>query len=157
MIESYFLNGHHDLNGAWVYQIEPAFQEFMEKFQNAVVLYEHFSETLRYTVHRFRKSDSVQRKFGSDRPKVHIETVQHRMEDEPQLPLKQLSQQTDLSVSTCQRIDRKDLEDSVTAERKILGVFIYQFHDDELARGYFNKTRLHPIQHGRLFVICNNF
>jgi hypothetical protein len=39
------------------------------------------------------------------------------VEDERQLSLGQLSQQTDLTVSTCQRIVRKDLEDSVTAER----------------------------------------
>jgi hypothetical protein len=30
----------------------------MEKFPNAVVLYEHFSETLRYTVDSFRKGGS---------------------------------------------------------------------------------------------------
>jgi hypothetical protein len=50
-------------------------------------------------------------------------------------------------VSTCQRIDRKDLEDSVTAERyrkDILGVFIDQFHDDELARGYFQQDGATP-------------
>jgi hypothetical protein len=61
VIEFYFRNGHE--NGVLVYQTEPAFQEFTEKFPN--VLYEHFSETLRYTVHRFRESGSVQRKSGS--------------------------------------------------------------------------------------------
>jgi hypothetical protein len=72
---------------------------------------------LRYTVHRFRESGSVQRKPGSGRPKVrteeNIETDQRRMEDEPQLSLWQLSQQAELSVSTSQRIVRKDLKDSV--------------------------------------------
>jgi hypothetical protein len=38
-----------------VYQIKPAFQEFTEKFPN-VILYEKFSETLRYTFHSFRES-----------------------------------------------------------------------------------------------------
>jgi glycerol-3-phosphate O-acyltransferase len=59
--------------------------------------------------------------------------------------LRQLSQQTELSVSTCQKIVRKDLDDSVTAERyrnNILDVFINQ---------------LQLAQHGRLFVICGNF
>jgi hypothetical protein len=32
MIESYFRNSHQDENGAWIYQIEPAFQEFKENF-----------------------------------------------------------------------------------------------------------------------------
>jgi hypothetical protein len=51
------------------------------------------------------------------------------VEDEPQLSLRQLSQQTELSVSTCEKIVRKDLEDSVTAEC---------FHSQLLlALGYF--------------------
>jgi hypothetical protein len=49
---------------------------------------------------------------GSARFKVrteeNIETVERQMEDEPQLSLRQLSQQIELSVSTCQRIVRKD-------------------------------------------------
>jgi hypothetical protein len=48
MIESYFRNGQQDENGTWVYQIAPAFQEFTENFPNVAVLYEQFSETLRY-------------------------------------------------------------------------------------------------------------
>jgi hypothetical protein len=40
----------------------------------------------------------------------NIETVERQMEDKPQLSLRQLSQQTELSVSTCQRIVRKDLD-----------------------------------------------
>jgi hypothetical protein len=59
--------------------IHDGVSEFTEKFPN--VLYEHFSETLRYTVHRFRKSGSVQRKPGSGRIEKNIETVQRRMED----------------------------------------------------------------------------
>jgi hypothetical protein len=49
---------------------------------------------------------------------------------------------TELSVSTCQRIVRKDLDDSVTAERyrnNILDVFINQLYDDELAQGYLQQ------------------
>jgi hypothetical protein len=110
----------------WTYQIQPAFQEFTEKFPN--VLYEQCCETLRYTFHRFRERGSVQRKPGPKvRTEENIETVQRRMEDEPQLSFRRLSQQTELSVSTYQRIVRKDLEDSVTAERyrnNILDVFI---------------------------------
>jgi hypothetical protein len=49
---------------------------------------------------------------GSARFKVrteeNIETVERQMEDEPQLSLRQLSQQIELSLSTCQRIVRKD-------------------------------------------------
>jgi hypothetical protein len=67
-----------------------------------------------HTVHTFGES-------GSARPKVrseeNIDTVQRQMEDERQLSLGQLSQQTELTVPTCQRIVQKDLEDLVTAER----------------------------------------
>jgi hypothetical protein len=57
MIESYFRNGQQDENGTWVYQMAPAFQEFTEKFPNVAVLYEQFSETLRYTVRTFQSED----------------------------------------------------------------------------------------------------
>jgi hypothetical protein len=70
------------------------------------------------------------------------------------LSLRQLSQQTELSVSICQRIVRKDLEDSVTAERyrnNILHVFTI---NSNWLKGIFNKMGL---QHARLFVICGNF
>jgi hypothetical protein len=94
----------------------------------------------------------------SARPKVrteeNIETVKRQMEDEPQLSLRQLSQQTELSVLICQRIVRKDLEDLVTAERyrnNILDVFTI---NSNWLKGIFNKTRL---QHARIFVICGNF
>jgi hypothetical protein len=76
------------------------------------------------------------------------------MEDEPQLSLRQLSQQTELSVLICQRIVRKNLEDLVTAERyrnNILDVFTI---NSNWLKGIFNKTRL---QHARIFVICGNF
>jgi glycerol-3-phosphate O-acyltransferase len=69
------------------------------------------------------------------------------VEDEPQLSLRQLSQQTELSVSTCERIVRKDHEDLVTAERyrnNILDVFTVNSY---WLKGIFNKTRL---QHARL-------
>jgi hypothetical protein len=69
------------------------------------------------------------------RTEENIDTVQRQMEDEPQLSLGQLSQQIELTVSVCQRIVRKDLEDSVTAERywnNILDVFINQL---QLAQG----------------------
>jgi methylphosphotriester-DNA--protein-cysteine methyltransferase len=80
-----------------------------------------------HTFHIFRES-------YRSRPKVrtqeNIDTVQR---------LGQLLQQTELTVSTCQRIVRKDLEDSVTAERywnNILDVFINQL---QLAQGYFQQ------------------
>jgi hypothetical protein len=76
------------------------------------------------------------------------------VEDELQLSLRQLSQQTELSVSIRQRIVRKDLEDSVTAERyrnNILDVFTI---NSNWLNGIFNKTGL---QHARFFVICGIF
>jgi 4-hydroxy-3-methylbut-2-enyl diphosphate reductase IspH len=88
------------------------------------------------------------------RTEENVETVERQMEDKSQLSLRQLSQQTELSVSTCERIVRKDLEDSVTAERyrnNILDVFTVNSY---WLKGIFNKTGL---QHARLFVICGNF
>jgi hypothetical protein len=85
-----------------------------------------------HMVHTFRESGSVQRKPGKPLPKVrteeNIETVQSQMEDAPQLSLRQLSQQTELSVSTAERY-----------RNNILDVFINQLNDDELAQGYFQQ------------------
>jgi hypothetical protein len=81
------------------------------------------------------------------------------MENEPQLSLRQLSQQTERSVSTYQRIV-KDLEDSVTAERyrkNIFDVFNNQLHDDELAHGYFQQDVATSHTARGLFVICGRY
>jgi hypothetical protein len=93
----------------------------------------------------------------SARPKVgteeNIETVK-RERRTPIISLRQLSQQTELSVSTCERIVRKDLEDSVTAERyrnNILDVFTM---NSNWLKGISNKTGL---QHARLRNLCQFF
>jgi uncharacterized protein YihD (DUF1040 family) len=78
---------------------------------------------------------------------------------EPQLSLRQLSQQTERSVSTYQRIV-KDLEDSVTAERyrkNIFDVFNNPLHDDELAHGYFQQDVATSHTARGLFVICGRY
>jgi hypothetical protein len=59
-----------------------------------------------HTVHTFGESDSVQRKPENLRfvlRKIPIDTVQRQMEDERQLSLRQLSQQTELTMATCQQ------------------------------------------------------
>lgn len=113
MVESYFRNGHKANNGEWVYEIQPALQEFQEKFPNVPVLYSEFVYALKHSVNSFREGLGVQRKPGSGRPKVrteeNIQVVERQMEDDPHLSLRRLSQRTDLSFSTCQRIVRQDL------------------------------------------------
>jgi hypothetical protein len=104
--------------------------------------------------HTFRESDSVQQKCSTQSSYWEKYWDCQNLQDEPQLSLRQLSQQTELSVSICQRIARKDLEDSVTAERyrnNILDVFTI---NSNWLKGIFNNTEL---QHARLFVICGNF
>jgi AraC-like DNA-binding protein len=117
-----------------------------------------------HTVHTFRESGSVQRKPGSGRAKVrteeNIETVQCRMEDELQIAVRELSQHTELSVSTYQRIIRKDFGDSVQLKGTGTTFLMFSLSNSTMMNwilGIFNKTGLQPIQHGRLFVICGNF
>jgi hypothetical protein len=88
--------------------------------------------------HTFRESGSVQRK-PKVRTEENIETVQGRMEDEPQLSLRQLLQQTELSVSTCQRIVRT-------------GTFFMFSAMMNWLMSIFNKTGLQSIQHGGNFL-----
>jgi hypothetical protein len=76
-----------------------------------------------------------------------------------QLSLGQLSQQTELTVSTCQRIVPNDLEDSVTAERywnNILDVFINQLQSGQ---GYFQQDgatarEIFDLHLRRLIITC---
>jgi hypothetical protein len=87
------------------------------------------------------------------RTEENVDTVQRQMEDEPQLSLGQLSQQTELTVSTCQRIVRKDHGDSVKAEKywtNILDVFINQLHND--GSGVFSTRRSYSTGDSSLFV-----
>jgi hypothetical protein len=87
-----------------------------------------------HTFHTFRESYRSRAKV---RTQENFNTVQRQMEEERQLSLGQLLQQTELTVSTCQRI--VVVEDSVTAERywnNILDVFINQL---QLAQGYFQQ------------------
>jgi hypothetical protein len=58
------------------------------------------------TIHTCRESDSVQWKPGDLRfvlRKIPIDTVQRQVEDERQLSLRQLSQQTEITMATCQQ------------------------------------------------------
>jgi hypothetical protein len=132
-----FRNGPQDENGSWVYQIEPAFQELTEKISN-VVLYEHFSETLRYTVHRFRESGSlevVDLRFVL-RKILRLSNVEWKTN--PNYLSGNCRSRLSYQCQLCQRIVRNYLEDSVTAERywnNIFDVFINQLHDD----GYFQQ------------------
>jgi hypothetical protein len=76
--------------------------------QQIFVIEPYFSNG--HTLHTFRESDSVQQEVLD--PKFVLRKILRlsNVEDEPQLSLRQLSQQTELSVSICQRIVRKDLE-----------------------------------------------
>jgi hypothetical protein len=63
------------------------------------------------------------------------------MEDDRQLSLRQLLQHTELTMATCQRIVRKDLEDSVTADmywKNILEVFS-SINSTKMVQGYFQQ------------------
>jgi hypothetical protein len=88
---------------------------FKNSRKNVAVIYELISETLRYTVHRFRECGRVQWKPRCGRLKENIATSNGKRT--PIIPLLALRQQNEISVSTCQRIVRKDLEDSLTAEQ----------------------------------------
>jgi AraC-like DNA-binding protein len=82
------------------------------------------------------------------------------MEDELQIAVRELSQHTELSVSTYQRIIRKDFGDSVQLKGTGTTFLMFSLINSTMMNwilGIFNKTWLQPIQHGRLFVIFGNF
>ncbi|KAL1498412.1 hypothetical protein ABEB36_009218 [Hypothenemus hampei] len=91
MIETYFRNGHQ-VNGEWVYEIQPCFREFREQFPEFAVDELNFTKTLKYVVTLFRETGSIQRKSGSGRPKKRtLDTIEN----------------IDLSYGTCHKIVKK--------------------------------------------------
>jgi hypothetical protein len=131
-----------------VYQIKPAFQEFTEKFPN-VILYEKFSETLRYTFHSFRESAVFS---GS------LEVVDLRFVPRKILRLINVEWKTNPNYLSgnfrsrlsyqCQHL--KELFERILKiqyRNNILDVFINQLHDDDCLwivstrRGYSPHSR----------------
>lgn len=112
MIEIYFRNGSK-INGEWVYSIRDAYQDFALEFPDIAIPYDHFCTSIRRFVQLFRETGSVDRKKGSGRPSIrseeNVEAVRQLVEERPQLSVRHLHQELDLSYGTCRRILRHDL------------------------------------------------
>lgn len=112
IVESYFRNGRR-VEGVWQYSIQDCFEEFQQQFPDIVITYDTFRASVKHCIDRFRETGSVSRKEGSGRPTKRteevIENVRQVMEEAPRTSLRRLSQQVQLSVTTCHTILRKDI------------------------------------------------
>lgn len=112
MVEAYFRSGHR-VEGVWQYSIHDCFEEFRQEFPNLVLPYNTFRCSLNHCIQLFRETGSVLRKKGSGRPTERteevIENVRQIMEEDPRTSVRRLSQQVQLSTSTCQKILKKDI------------------------------------------------
>lgn len=112
MLEAYFRNGRK-VDGLWTYSRQDCLEEFRTEFPEVIVDYNHFNATLDRCVKLFRETGSILRKDGSGRPKKrsqeNIDHAREIMQANPKTPIRQLSQQTELSVGTCHTMLRKDL------------------------------------------------
>jgi transposase len=112
IVESYFRNGHL-IDGEWQYSIEACFEEFRLQFPDAALTYNIFHHNLTQCIQIFRETGSVDRKKGSGRPTKRTEeaiaNVRQVMEEAPRTSVRRLSQQVQLSTSTCHNILKKDI------------------------------------------------
>lgn len=121
LIESYFRNGVKLENGEWSYSLQPCIEEFRAEFPNFPTTYDSLRQLIQGSVVKFRETGSVSRKPGAGRPLKrtveNIADVEGRINQSPKKSIRKLSQQTQLSYGTCQRILKKDLQK-----------FPYKFH-----------------------------
>jgi hypothetical protein len=112
IVESYFRNGHL-IDGEWQYSIEACFEEFRLQFPDAALTYNIFHHNLTQCIQIFRETGSVDRKKVSGRPTKRTEeaiaNVRQVMEEVPRTSVRRLSQQVQLSTSTCHNILKKDI------------------------------------------------
>ncbi|CAH1372399.1 unnamed protein product, partial [Tenebrio molitor] len=112
IVESYFRNGHL-IDDEWQYSIEACFEEFRLQFPDAALTYNIFHHNLTQCIQIFRETGSVDRKKGSGRPTKRTEeaiaNVRQVMEEAPRTSVRRLSQQVQLSTSTCHNILKKDI------------------------------------------------
>jgi hypothetical protein len=112
IVESYFRSGHL-IDGEWQYSIEACCEEFRQQFPDATLTYNIFHHNLTQCIQISRETGSVDRKKGSGRPTKRIEeaiaNVRQVMEEVPRTSVRRLSQQVQLSTSTCHNIFKKDI------------------------------------------------
>lgn len=112
MLESYFRNGRK-VDEIWIYSKPDCIAEFRTAFPEVIVDYNHFNATLDRCIKLFRETGSILRKEGSGRPlkrsQPTIDAAREIMQNNPKTPIRQLSQQMELSVGTCHTMLRKDL------------------------------------------------
>jgi hypothetical protein len=112
IVESYFRNGHL-IDGEWQYSIEACFEEFRLQFPDAALTYNIFHHNLTQCIQIFRETGSVDRKKGSGRPTKRTEeaiaNVRQVMDEVPRTSVRRLSQQVQLSTSSCHNILKKDI------------------------------------------------
>lgn len=113
MIESYFRNGSR-VNGAWTYSVPLCLEEFRLQFPHIALEYQQFRDSLSHAVAVFRETGSLGRKAGSGRPSKRtpqvVEEVEGIIDNDQHVSIPRISQQVGLSVGTCHKILRKDLQ-----------------------------------------------
>jgi hypothetical protein len=107
----YYRNGTLQ-NGEWVYSINACKEEVFEKFPNDNIVEANLIPHIRRIVDRFVATGSVEKGKSVGRPPVDQEIVEYlrqRMEQSSKKIFRKLSLQTDVPLSTCQKIVRKNL------------------------------------------------
>jgi hypothetical protein len=105
ILEAYFRNGI-DNDGVWAYSVEPCLDQF------------HYDDhclrqKIKRTLERFRGTGSVVKSKSSGRPPVAQdieENIRERIEDNPNISLRRLALQSNVPLSTCHKVVKKNFK-----------------------------------------------
>jgi hypothetical protein len=113
IVQCYFKNGESLENGDWSYSTLRIFEEFQQKFPDFPGTYQQLAQKIYKCVNMFLETGSVLRKKGSGRPTKrtakNIEEIEQRIVKTPNIAIRRLTQETNLSFGTVKLILKKDL------------------------------------------------
>lgn len=113
MLMAHFRSATLNPDGNWSYSLQSCIEQFVQRYPDVIIDYDVFKLHKCRLVHRFETNNCICKGKSTGRPTVLTQDVvadiQERMDQSPKKSVAQLSQQTGLSVGTCHKALRKNL------------------------------------------------
>jgi hypothetical protein len=112
ILEAYFRNGI-DNDGVWAYSVEPCLNQLRTRFPDYHCDDHCLRQKIRRTLERFQETGSVVKSKSSGRPAVAqdiVEDIRERIEDNRNISLRRLTLQSNVPLSTCHKVVKKNLK-----------------------------------------------
>jgi hypothetical protein len=112
LLEASFMNGI-DNDSVWAYSVEPCLDQFRIRFPDYHYDDHCLRQKIRRPLERFQETGSVVKSKSSGRPPVTqdiVEDIRERIEDNPNISLRRLALQSNVSLSTCHKDVKKNFK-----------------------------------------------